>query len=576
MKLLLRCKAQTYIYLLGVVLNFNIKTCFAQETSAGAILQSITHSDLQFTPLKSDSEIKNNLYPALSPNEIPQIEIVGSKFIINRVQFKGNLKVNTNQLQTLFKPYLNKPITFNQLKNATDEITLYYTKHGLLVRVILPGQDITDGELTIQILEATLGKVWIENESKRIDSSRVEAWVHKAVPDSSSLSLKGIDRALLLLNDQPEIQVTGTLKPGSETGETNLILVVTDKPLLEGVVGIDNFGQGSTGLNRGTGNLSLNSPFGQGEKLNLYTVHTDGSNYGRLSATAPFGENGLRIGVNSSYLDYKLISRIFTPLMANGTSTTAGAEVSYPIVRSQGANLYMLVNYNYSRFSNYANGEVTNQYHTSVFQGGLNGNKFDNIAGGGINSGSLNISAGQINLNESPSLTADSIGPQINGSFTKLRYAANRQQSINNKVTANFGTSGQISSKNMDSSEQFYLGGPYGVRAYSSGEGNASQGSLSSMELMVGLNSNSTLTGFYDYASIQTFKNSNTLGAPLDNSYSLKGIGTSIGWTSQVGLNLKATWARQIGSLPVSVFQLINSSSGKCCSRIWLNAAYYF
>jgi hemolysin activation/secretion protein len=46
--------------------------------------------------------------------------------------------------------------------------------------------------------------------------------------------------------------------------------------------------------------------------------------------------------------------------------------------------------------------------------------------------------------------------------------------------------SGQRASKNLDSSEEFFLGGPNGVRAYPQGEGAGDEGWLSRLELRHG------------------------------------------------------------------------------------------
>jgi len=538
---------------------------FAQETSAGSILQGIR------------SQIPENALPQVAPNlEQPKLDqqsnIKAVTFIAKRFVFVGSTEVSTEKLNSLVSGYLNRPINFNDLKGATDLIVQYYREHGWLVRTQIPGQDVTEGIITIQILEASLGGVIIDNKSKRVSSARVESWIYKAIPRATALSLSALDRALLTLNDLPDIQVSSSLQEGKIRGETIVLLTVTDKPVLDGTLGVDNFGQSSTGQNRATAILNINGPLGLGEQVNVYGLYTEGTNYGRIALTAPIGSDGLRVGINASYLSYRVLNPSFNQLWANGTSSTGGAELTYPIVRSRPANLFLLGNYNYSSFNNNANGAIASQYNTSVFQGGLNGNFLDGVAGGGINSGSLVASGGSVNLNNSPSLPLDVIGPQVNGSFTKLRYGANRLQAITSSLSAYLGVSGQFASKNLDSSEQLYLGGPYSVRAYATGQGNASQGNLLSVELRQTLPLNLLLTGFYDYANVQSYKISNFTGAPL-NTYALQGLGSSLGWTGPAGFQMKVIWAMRTGSLPASVTQTLNGNGGTSSNRLWLTAA---
>jgi len=539
---------------------------YAQDTSAGSLLQGIRNQE--------PSTLLPQALPKLIPSK-PEQPVASKKaqFVAKRFIFMGNKKVSNEILSGLLAGYLNRPITFNDLLDAADLITNYYREHGWLARAQLPRQDITDGTVTIDILEASLGVVIIDNQSKHVSKARIEAWIYNAIPIDSSISLASLDRALLTLNDLPDVQVSSSLQEGSGQGKTNVILVVTDKASVDGMVGVDNFGQSSTGQNRATANLNINGPLGFGEQVNVYGLYTEGTNYGRVALTAPIGSDGLKVGINSSFLSYRVINPSLSQLWANGTSTTGGAELSYPIIRSRPANLFLLSNYNYSTFTNIASGGVASQYNTSVFVGGLSGNLLDSIAGGGINTGSLMASGGAVDLSSSPSLIYDQGGPQVNGNFTKLRYSVNRLQTITSGLSSYFGVSGQIASKNLDSSEQLYLGGPYSVRAYATGQGNASQGNLMTFELRQLLPKNLLLTAFYDYANIQTFKTTAFTGSPVNNTYALQGLGSSVAWSGPLGLQIKAIWAMRTGSLPSSVNQTLSGNGGTSSNRFWFTAS---
>jgi len=524
------------------------------------------------------SQEQDTALPQVTPNIIqPKLDqspiTKAGTIIAKRFVFIGNTEVSSEKLSSLVAGYLNRPISFNDLRSAADLIAEYYRDQGWLIKTQIPQQDVTEGIVTIEILEASIGGVLIDNKSKHVSNAHIEKWVYSAISRNTPLSLSALDRALLTLNDLPDIQVTSSLQEGGRRGETNILLAVTDKPLFDGMVGLDNFGQSSTGQNRATASLNVNGPLGLGEQVNVYGLYTEGTNYGRVALTAPIGSDGLRVGINGSYLSYRVINSSFNQLWANGTSNTGGAELTYPIIRSRPANLFLLTNYNYSSFINNANGGTTGQYSTSVFLGGLSGNLLDGFAGGGINTGSLMASGGSVNLNNSPSLPSDVIGPQVNGNFTKLRYVANRLQAITSGLSFYIGTSGQVASKNLDPSEQLYLGGPYSVRAYATGQGNASQGNLMTFELRQMLPMKLLLTGFYDYASVQTYKTSNFTSAPLNNTYAMQGLGSSIGWSGPLGLQIKAIWAMRTGTLPPLVTQSLNGNGGTSSNRFWLTAS---
>ena len=540
----------------------------AQPVSAGSILQQI------------NSESPVIVLPPVMPEakggykEAPESAVAGGqKFIIKRFEFSGNVKISTEKLQVVVAEFLNRSYTFSELKNITDVVAGYYRDEGWLARVILPPQDITSGTVTIQIIEANLGNIIIENKTTRITNHRIEAWIYSRIPRGTALSLSELDRAILTLSDLPDVNVVSSIQEGKAQGETNIRVVVTNKNMVDGSIGVDNFGQNSTGQNRGTANLNINGALGFGEQISLSGLYTEGTNYGRVSVVAPVGSSGLKMGINASTLSYRVSNSSLNPLWVNGSSNTAGAELSYPIIRSRPTNLYFITNYNYSSFDNRNITGIQNQYNTSVLVSGLTGNAIDSFSGGGINQASLLLSGGNVSPSSAISpLSPNSTGPEVNGNFSKLRYGANRLQSVTSSLSAYLGISGQVASKNMDPSEQLYVGGPYSVRAYATGQGSASQGNVTTFELRQSLPWQTTLTGFYDYGNVQTYKNNVFGSGALNNNYVLQGFGTSLGWVGPGGFQLKATWAMRTGSIPSSVYQYLSASGGMSSNRVWLSA----
>lgn len=541
----------------------------AQPVSAGSILQQINSETptIVLPPVAPESKGPYNKTPA---SEVPG----GRKILVKHFEFSGNKKVSSEKLQAVVAEFVNHSYTFGELKNIADIVAGFYRDEGWLARVVLPPQDITDGVVTIQIVEANLGAIVIDNKTKRITNHRIEAWIYSRIPRGTTLSLSELDRATLTLNDLPDVNVVSSIQEGGAEGETNVRAVVSNKDLVDGSIGVDSYGQSSTGQNRGTANLNINGALGFDEQISLSGLYTEGTNYGRVSVVAPVGSSGLKMGVNASALSYRVTNSSFGQLWANGFSNTAGAELSYPIVRSRPTNLYFLTNYNYSTFDNRNITGIQNQYNTSVLISGLTGNTIDSFSGGGISQASLLLSGGNVSPSSLASLAPNSnnLGPQVNGNFTKLRYGANRLQSVTSSLSAFFGISGQVASKNMDPSEQLYIGGPYSVRAYATGQGSASQGSITTFELRQSLPWQMTFTGFYDYGNVQTYKNNVFGSGAPNNNYVLQGLGTSLGWVGPRGLQLRATWAMRTGSIPYPAYQYLSGSGGVSSNRFWLSA----
>lgn len=497
-------------------------------------------------------------------------------FIVKRFKFVGNKQVTEQELLKLVKPYLNRDTTYEQLKTVTDTVAELYLKKSLLVRVLLPKQDVTNGVVTIQVIEALLGGVTIENQSKRIKDERVVAWVYNTVPQATLLRLDALDRALRTLNDQPDLTVASSFKEGKKTGETILYLTVRDKALIDGQASVDNFGDPATGNTRATVNLNVNGPFGRGEQFSVFGLKTQGSSYGRLGLTAPVGASGLRMGVNASFMSYRVIDPDFSNLNVKGQAATVGLEATYPLYRTAAANTYLTGNLNRNDFLNTNVFGINSQYNTSVLQLGLGANRQDGWGGGGYTLAALNLSMGKVDLTNSPSQIADGLGPQVEGGFGKLRYSLNRQQMIAGKFSGYMSVGGQFASKNLDASEKLYVAGPYGVRAYGVGQGASTQAGQATVELRFDLPMQYQLTGFYDAALVQAWKSSNFDSAPETNYYALQGLGIGLNWSGPYGSQVKAVWARRTGSLSESVEATLNQNGGTSTNRYWLSGTLPF
>jgi len=539
------------------------------QPSSGSLLQEIESQPSIREPLP---EVLPNLVPGAPPVDNSKAK----KYFIKKFEFVGNLQIPVSDLNAVLKNYINNNLSFTQLQAAAAVVSELYRDRGWLVRAFLPSQDITNGTVTIQIIEARLGGVKIDNQSKHISTETIRSWLDKNIPINTLLSLNHLDRALLLINDLPGVTIVGDLQQGNNPGETILAVKVTDKPIIYGQVGVDNYGDPSTGNVRTTASVSVNGALGFNEQLTVYGLYTDGTDYGRVSLTAPVGRDGLRMGINGSFMNYRVINPAFTDLHANGEARTAGFESSYPIIRSRQQNLFVLGNYNHNDFYNTNINGTSSQYNTNTFQLGLSGNRIDGFGIGAVSTGSLMMTFGQVNLNASPSQVADGIGPQTEGGFTKLRYSFNRQQTVFRDFSVYGSISGQGANKNLDVSEQLYMGGPYSVRAYTMGQGASTQGNLTTLELRMNLNAGFQLAGFYDYANVQTYKTTGFASAPENNFYALQGVGLNLSWNGPLNSQIKAIWARRTGTLPDSVQAYLEQNGGTSANRYWLTGSLPF
>lgn len=538
------------------------------ETTSGQLLQDIRvlQPRTQELPVPLPETDLN-----LSPAETSHQKAV--QFVVREFKFEGQERLSVQALNKALSSLLGQPITYDDLRRGMSAISALYRTKGMLARAVLPPQDITEGQVTIRIIESRMGGLAIDNRSLRISNAQIQAWFDKQVPAGQVMSLDVLDHALLTLGDLPTVAVNGYLQEGEAPGQTVLAMTVQDDPRYNGQALADNFGDKNTGQLRSSAQLNVNGLMGHGDQLNLYGLHTQGSDYVRVgwTTTTAAATRGQRMGLYASRMDYRIISSAFQSARVTGAADVLGFEATDPVIRSRTTNAVVSFNWAHSRFKTWNDGvfNADRAYTSRVAQFGISGNRLDEWQGGGTGTASLMASVGDIDR------VASSDTDQVGGFFAKLRYGLTRTHNLAPGLSLLASLTGQIASHNMDSSEQLYLGGPLNVRAYASGQGSASQGQLYTMELRQQLPGPFQLALFYDEGRAQTWK----FKLPthnVDNAYNLRGAGASLSWSGPLGAQVKATWAQRIGQPSPSVSSLLMKNGGLDRSRVWLNASIPF
>ena len=523
--------------------------------------------------------------PKLKPQEAAPLELQAPKegevsVVVKRFEIEGNQKLSSDFLRSKLTHLLGKPLSFAQLKSASDEVMNAYRQAGWMVRAFLPKQEIEDSLVKLVIIEGVFGGTQVDGDApKRIGAERLMRMGNAANTIGEAVRAVKLDRAILLMDDLPGVMVSGNLVAGEQTGQTNLSIQAVDGPLWDSSLTLDNAGSISTGAARLMLNTNLNSPTHWGDLLNANLLKSEGSNYARLNYSVPVGYMGLRAGVHASSLNYSLIGS-FSSLGANGTAYTSGVDASYPLIRSQVYNLNVMFNWDHKWYENQANQSITSKYQMQVGSWVLSGNALDTFLGGGALNYSLGFTQGHVNLNDSPNALADAQTVQTAGHYTKGNFNITRQQTLSPTWSLLLSLNAQKATKNLDSSEKIYLGGANAVRAYPSNEGGGSEGQTFTLELRDRLWDVWTLAGFYDYGHVTVYRNNqDILGGPLSvqNAFSLRGAGLSVAWQGIPGVDVKLSVARRILDNPIANPKTLADSDGTLrLNRVWLNANVAF
>jgi len=501
--------------------------------------------------------------------------------VLKEIRFKGVKSFSHESMQAMVAKFLGIPLQYDDLLDVAYAVESFYKKNNYLARVMLTQQDVTEGVLTLDVMESVLSKVKVEQQLAVLPSTQdhVLALIEAHSPKGRQFTASTIDRGLSLANELPGLSVTGSLREGSEEGETELILKLYKQQSRQAELVADNTGSRSTGANRVMGNYSFLNPTGRGDLLSLSTIVTNGSEYLRSAYSLPVGLDGWRAGLNASAMDYKVIVGDIGVVGAVGKAFTQGLEFVYPFERSPDASSTVTLTAEAKQFNNImATGNVLSDYDAEVLVAQFSGVDRDFSKASGLLNYSFQVSHGQVRLQDGSSYQAtDVTGNRTEGSFNKVRVNLNYLEAWDSKTDWFINFSGHVGNKNLDSSEKFQLGGALGIRAYPTGEGSGSDGKMLNLELRHRFDNGVTLTGFYDWGHVDELHIPNKNNPTLKNSYELSGFGLSAAYNFKNGVSAKATWATRDGDNPNPKIPSGTDQDGsRDRNRFWLQVAIPF
>lgn len=462
--------------------------------------------------------------PAPSSNvsvEVPRSQAAqpgGKQVAIQSIVIDGNTLFSDDELLNLLHGAAGNSLDLAQMKSLADVITAYYRAHDYpFTRALIPAQTMKDGVLKINVVEGRYGEVNVTPDGPRVETMQDFL---KDLKRGDVISGQPLERATLILDDQPGYDVMPVVRPGAQLGEGDLDVRMTRSSRFGGAVGVDNYGNRYTGRLRATADFHADSPFMFGDQITLSTIYTQEDMWhGALGYSLPIGSSGLRGNIGYTHTYYEL-GKEFNSLDAHGTAKIASVGLSYPLIRSQKANLTLATNYQHKWLvDTQGSTNTSNSKNSDSLLIAASFDRRDTLLGGGITYGVISWTPGTLDLDNSLQAT-DSTTAKSSGYFNKVNLDAARLQALPLGFTFFARASGQWAANNLDSSEKFGLGGSNGVRAYPTGESYGDIGGLGQLELRYAIQ-DFTPYAFYDGGWIKTNadtwaagKNTRTIGGP--------------------------------------------------------------
>ena len=390
-------------------------------------------------------------------------------FFIKTIKLTGYPVLDEKgELRAITAKYCGRSVKVRELSLLTDEIINYCRERGYTIPLaVVPEQEIKDGELEVRIYVASYDDVEITVNSSDIYDKTLDRYI-SYLKHGDVITDRRLETAMNNLNDLPGVQARAILRPGSEPGTTKIDIEVQKRKVWNNYIFADNGGSEYSGRYRFGFNTEINSPTRTGDKIIVSGMLTDEDtkNYS-VRYEMPIGARGTRLGIAYSQTNYDFMRDLIAGIAGNSVGESKGISVYglTPLYRSKADRLTLIYGYDRRDIEEYIDlpdfklrfGEADKD--ADVWHIGLSGSRY---SANQFLQYSFIYWYGDMST-DSGNASYDSSYHKLTADVLKIWYWG--------KFNARVRARGQLASGPLDGSEQFFLGGINGVRAYANGDG---------------------------------------------------------------------------------------------------------
>ncbi len=553
----------------------NMGTASAAPTPDAGTLQQDLQTKKEFD--KQDVSL-GNADIQVEQEQRPSLDLPDTlKVQVNDFKITGQDIYSEESLKSLLADKKGKLVTFKDLQDGADTLSRYFRDRGYIAaHAYLPVQKIENGVVEYAVTVGRFDGITIQNNTKIHEGviKRETAFLKKG----DYLTRANLERAVWLLSDLAGADAKAVLTTGENPGTVHVTLDLNPHNGKQGLFSIDNYGNRSTGYNEYGLDYDFLNLAREGDHLavGITTTGNELFNWG-ANYTIPVIRDGMKLTAGYNVLTYQL-GDIFEPLDGVGHSRVASLGLDYAIQRSQRHNLYTGIRYEYSDIQDEYRDFMENH---SVKYNDKTGNAAvwslygDEQDSKGATDWRFEYKFGHIG-NDALQMDKE-IGGTYNaptGTYNKIRANILRRQDLNDRTYLLLSARGQYAFNNLDSSEHFSLGGPYGVRAYPTSEASGDTGYLTRAELrwLLPLGAKDQqlhLASYLEHGGVWINKDS-SINPGAKNHRNLQGIGVGLIWSRYEDWFLRADYAWKLGS------EEPTSDTSHTGGRFWIRGGVYF
>jgi hemolysin activation/secretion protein len=267
------------------------------------------------------------------PAEPPETLPLESVFV-SEIRVVGSTVFSTAELAEVTAPYVNRFLTAEDLEALRLALTRYYIARGYdNSGAIIPDQTVTEGLLTLQVIEGELSRIEVEG-NRWFRSSYFQNRL--ALGAGPPLNINALQERLQLLLQDPRIQRLNTeLRPGVQPGESVLDVRVEEGNPYKAWLAFNNYQSPTVGAERGLITVAHENLTGYGDILSVQYGRSSGVDLQLdTSYTLPLTARDTTVMLRYRRNTFLVVEAPFEPLDVNSRSEIFGITLRQPLYRT--------------------------------------------------------------------------------------------------------------------------------------------------------------------------------------------------------------------------------------------------
>ncbi|MBN1914948.1 MAG: ShlB/FhaC/HecB family hemolysin secretion/activation protein [Parachlamydiales bacterium] len=432
----------------------------APPVPSSGVIERQLEKEYETEPLKPD-------------RKIPQIEIdipeerlsmpEGLKVYIREIRLKNNEALSSTAILKQIENRLHCSLSLCDIYDICHSIENFYAEKGFfLARAFPPPQTITDGVITIEIVEGKLGQVTIEGNKHYKEKFILRYFTPL---QNKAVNYHQLLRTLLLLNENSDLQAGAIFIKGKELGTVDLTIQVQDKTPTHLYINGNNYGRWLTPNIRIGARLDSRL-FTDGDKFSVtQTIGIPASALYFTDLIYRFPVNVKGTFCELAYLTSTFHIQEMKDLKLRGSSHIATIKASHALTRRQFLNCDLYASFDYKQIKNLTLHQLTSFDKLRVLTLGSIFDHYNPLIGRNYIVLKMGIGLpGFLDGLDNP--TASSSRPGAQGNFFKLNLDYDYLKTLPHSMFLSLHASGQWSPNKLTVPEQIYIGGADTVRGF--------------------------------------------------------------------------------------------------------------